>query len=312
MDIHRLLVNARSLPTRPGRTAMILALVIGVGGCLGEATSGNGGAGNRFGGAGGATGGTGGAALGGGHSEAGGTAGAQSCLLGGVTYQAGASWPCGCNTCWCMNGTVASTLMACFDAGMDLSDGGSDAPAEPCVLGGITYQPGESWACGCNTCWCVSGTLIRSTMMDCIDAGSVDADAGLPDVGPDGGTQPPIWSDDSARLEVRCSSVGSFGRFCGWSWGADAAELTPEQLSILRQMTPIAPVFPQPTCDQGGYVITVVDRSGAPSAYWGPAYYANCLEASSYAGELSLALVRALVNTLQFPDAGGADAAGGG
>jgi hypothetical protein len=46
--------------------------------------------------------------------------------------------------------------------------------------------------------------------------------------------------------------------------------------------------------------------------YWGPAYYANCLEARSYAGELPMDLVRALVTTIQFPDAGGTDGGDGG
>jgi hypothetical protein len=142
-------------------------------------------------------------------------------------------------------------------------------------------------------------------LIACYDADPPHADATALDAGPDGNTNLPIWSDDSARLEVRCSQVGAFGGFCSWSWGADAAELTSEQLSILRQMTPIAPVLPQPTCDQGGYVITVVDRSGARSTYWGPVWFANCREANSYTGELPTDLVRALVETIEFPAADG-------
>ncbi len=240
-------------PFANGRAATIIAFLFGVGGCLGQAATGNGGIG-------------------------------------------GGAWG---------NGGTASATGGAASRGEQSGTGGGT----PCVIGAVTYPSGASWQCDCNTCWCIDGRVI-STAMYCIDAAPPGVDASTPDASPDGGRQP-IWSNDSARLEVRCGSVGAFGRFCGWSWGADVAELTPEQLAILGQMVPITPVLPQPTCDQGGYVITVVDRSGARSTYWGPAFYANCQEADWYGPELPMDLVRALVSTLQFPDAAVADGGNG-
>jgi hypothetical protein len=40
-------------------------------------------------------------------------------------------------------------------------------PAVPCLVEGRTYQPGETFQCECNTCTCVSGERVGSTLLYC-------------------------------------------------------------------------------------------------------------------------------------------------
>jgi hypothetical protein len=63
---------------------------------------------------------------------------------------------------------LASLLLAACASDVGTSAGG----AEPCVLNGVTYQPGQSFRCDCNSCQCVGGNEIVSTTMWCGDAGS--------------------------------------------------------------------------------------------------------------------------------------------
>merc|ERR550534_2563969 len=37
----------------------------------------------------------------------------KSCTEGGRVYKDGESWACECNTCWCSNGLVLSTMIGC-------------------------------------------------------------------------------------------------------------------------------------------------------------------------------------------------------
>jgi len=71
-------------------------------------------------------------------------------------YPHGEEWECpdGCNTCFCMNGVIGSTLMACLPL--------------TCTDDTGEHQHEESWECpdGCNTCFCVNGVII-STEMAC-------------------------------------------------------------------------------------------------------------------------------------------------
>jgi hypothetical protein len=110
-----------------------------------------------------------------------------------------------------------------------------------------------------------------------------------------------IWTADSVRIELSCGKIGSAGGApCAGSWGADAALLTPEQLGIIQQMTLLTPVYPQSTCDGGGYVIRVTDRSGTVRQYWEGQFISNCQEASWYGPELSGHFASALAATITW------------
>jgi hypothetical protein len=43
-------------------------------------------------------------------------------------------------------------------------------------------------------------------------------------------------------------------------------------------MTVLPPVYPQPTCDGGGWVIRVTDRPGTVRQYWAGQFVSNCQE----------------------------------
>jgi hypothetical protein len=75
---------------------------------------------------------------------------------------------------------LASILMAACVSEL----GGGDTGAQPCVYNGVTYQPGESFGCDCNSCQCVDGNEIISTAMWCGGAGSGGS------AGPAGGSNP--------------------------------------------------------------------------------------------------------------------------
>jgi hypothetical protein len=110
-----------------------------------------------------------------------------------------------------------------------------------------------------------------------------------------------IWTADSVRIELSCGVIGSLGGApCFGSWAADAALLTPEQLGIIEQMTLLTPVYPQPTCDGGGWVIRVTDRSGTVRQYWQGQFVSNCQEASWYGPEISGRQAEALAATIRW------------
>jgi len=79
-----------------------------------------------------------------------GTAGCVSptCKYNGKTYNHGQSFPSndGCNHCYCNDGNVICTLMAC---------------APTCQYGSKIYYDGQSWpdSDGCNTCSCNAGQI---------------------------------------------------------------------------------------------------------------------------------------------------------
>jgi len=87
-----------------------------------------------------------------------GTAGCVSptCIFNGLTYKHGQSFPSddGCNHCYCSDGTVICTLMACHQP--------------TCMYEYNTYQAGQTWLDldGCNTCTCNDGE-VECTDTDC-------------------------------------------------------------------------------------------------------------------------------------------------
>jgi len=82
-------------------------------GAAGEAPTGGGPDDGGASALGGAT--TGGAATGGATTggDGGATGGGASCEVGERIYPDGATWSCDCNQCWCEDGMVSSTLIAC-------------------------------------------------------------------------------------------------------------------------------------------------------------------------------------------------------
>jgi len=78
----------------------------------------------------------------------------STCKYNGKTYNHGENFLStdGCNTCYCYNGIVSCTKMACTN---------TDTQPKPikCVYGGKTYHEGDSWRAkdGCNTCSFTSG-----------------------------------------------------------------------------------------------------------------------------------------------------------
>lgn len=105
------------------------------------AGSGNAGAGNS-------------SSAGSGNTGSAGAAGkGADCEVGKITYASGTSWKCDCNTCFCMDGRVGSTAVACF----------------ACTYEGNNRYAGESFrsADGCNTCTCESDGSVACTDKAC-------------------------------------------------------------------------------------------------------------------------------------------------
>merc|ERR1712112_522137 len=78
---------------------------------------------------------------------------AQGCTDSvGIYRDNGETWQCECNNCTCLEGNIASTLLACPQGCTD-SDG--------------KYRDdGETWGCDCNTCTCLGGN-VASTLLEC-------------------------------------------------------------------------------------------------------------------------------------------------
>ncbi len=125
-----------------------------------------------------------------------------SCTFAGETHANGERWTCDCNECWCEDGVLASTDVACDPDGDGgeggagtggLATGGSDrggagagglatGGSDPggasnggeggsgggaaCQVGDRTYPDGATWDCDCNQCWCEDGDVV-STLMAC-------------------------------------------------------------------------------------------------------------------------------------------------
>ncbi len=89
-----------------------------------------------------------------GGTPSGGAGGDGSCAQGVVQYQNHESWPCGCNTCYCFDGQISSTLNACIT----------------CVQGSAVYSVGDTFPSpdGCNTCTCGSSGEIACTKQACL------------------------------------------------------------------------------------------------------------------------------------------------
>lgn len=122
----------------------------------------------------------------------------RSCQSGDKTYADGESWKCSCNDCWCEDGQIGSTLVACDVGGSGGADSGSSGAAGSgnpsdrggsgglggdgeagasgngevagdgaCTVEGVVFPNGASWTCGCNTCFCEDGQA-GSTLIDCM------------------------------------------------------------------------------------------------------------------------------------------------
>lgn len=94
---------------------------------------------------------------------------ARDCVEGGKTYASGTSVPSrdNCNTCSCVNGSVACTERACVDGGSG------------CAYDGKTYAIGSTFKStdGCNDCSCSAAGVACTKKACLVDAGT-DADAG--------------------------------------------------------------------------------------------------------------------------------------
>jgi hypothetical protein len=65
--------------------------------------------------------------------------------------------------------------LACTEPQMKLGEEPLTGAAKPCVYRGLTYQPGQSFQCECNSCRCVDGDKVESTLLFC---GHPDSGAG--------------------------------------------------------------------------------------------------------------------------------------
>jgi hypothetical protein len=87
----------------------------------------------------------------------------------------------------------------------------------------------------------------------------------------------PIGSSTRARIELECGG-GLFACPVNQeSWGADAADLSVEQVQLLASMTPI-PEPPSLPCDTSSYILTVSDQTGARTRYQAPLSMNYCLD----------------------------------
>ncbi len=118
-----------------------------------------------------------------------------SCTFAGETHANGEHWTCDCNECWCEDGVLASTDVACDPDGDGgeggVGTGGSDSGGEggfaaggagtggadtageggsgvgaACQVGDRTYPDGATCACDCNQCGCEDGRVV-STLIAC-------------------------------------------------------------------------------------------------------------------------------------------------
>jgi len=65
------------------------------------------------------------------------------------------------SACECQEGFVCEVPHGSSDTP------GTCVPVRPCTVVGRTYQPGEEFRCDCNTCICISGDQVLSTLMSC-------------------------------------------------------------------------------------------------------------------------------------------------
>jgi len=163
---------------------------------------------------------TGGAATGG---EGGATGGGASCEVGDRIYPDGATWACDCNQCWCEDGLVSSTLIACpvptcgadadctggeyceFPLGACGGEGTCLLPPDACE---DVYQP----VCGCdgvtygNRCAAAAAGVSVIAEGECAVAIEPTACGG--------------WLGDTCATDEYCAYVP--GEYCG---AADASSI---------------------------------------------------------------------------------------
>ena len=89
----------------------------------------------------------------------------KTCTYNGVEYSEGEGFPSddGCNSCSCVGGEVACTLMACND---DITP---NIIIQSCFYYGKEYNEGDGFPSedGCNTCSCTDSEVV-CTLMECL------------------------------------------------------------------------------------------------------------------------------------------------
>ena len=95
----------------------------------------------------------------------------NGCEYGGRTYQNGEGFKDtdGCNSCSCVNGQVACTMMACRDKTNILMSSTPSLSMKGCWYNNTQYKDGDSFKSDdeCNTCSCNNGS-VACTEMACI------------------------------------------------------------------------------------------------------------------------------------------------
>lgn len=93
----------------------------------------------------------------------------KSCVYKGETYKSGEGFKDDCNSCSCIDGEVACTLIACgeYDLPVDIS---GDEPTQQCLYEGQLFNDGEGFESsdGCNSCSCEDGQ-VSCTAKECSD-----------------------------------------------------------------------------------------------------------------------------------------------
>ena len=177
----------------------------------------------------------------------------EPCNVNGGIYQPGESFTINCMTYTCLGGTNLNiTASPCSDAAnsIDVSTMNDAAYArdfmamsspdtlQPCTVGGVTYQPGQSFTNNCITYTCAGGTNLNSMGSSCSDAANADV-ANLDGVKPDVGRIDAVNADagendegktddanaDAANRDLGNTDVGTTDALISDAANADAANL---------------------------------------------------------------------------------------
>jgi len=172
---------------------------------------------------------TGGASTGGTRTGGeGGTGGGAACQVGDRTYPDGATWACDCNQCWCEDGVVSSTLIACPPPACSTSEdclAGEFCDAAPGDCGGegvctlppdacdASYQP----VCGCDGRTYGNACAATAAGVSVLASGEC------------GGVEPVVcggWVGDTCAADEYCAYVP--GEHCGAADASSVCQPRPE------------------------------------------------------------------------------------
>jgi hypothetical protein len=151
---------------------------------------------------------------------------ARDCEVDGTAYRDGESIPSqdGCNTCFCSDGEIGCTAVACLDG---------------CLHQGKVYAPFEQFPAGddCNTCRCLEDGSVSCTMVECAVCQDIESEYGT--------AIDQAKSCDPHQANP-CSKVIVEGLICGCE-----TFVNPEHVEAIAQVQALQKQHGERQCSQG-------------------------------------------------------------